>query len=419
MAAQVRKAEDAAVAKWCFAGIITSLFLTISAHAQTVPGNGLQANLNTYFDSFNVQVIYPSLSVTRKISESTSINARYLVDLVTAASIRSSVVSDNAIVRSASGEEDDDGRGQSNRVDGITAASSGGRYEGIGYNPDDVRHQLGFGVTQAFGGGAVALNGIYSKESDYRSGTVAGTYSRSLFMNNTSVQLGMVRSWDANSPKVFNWTKNKNNISYSANVTQIWTKRLISQAIYSYIRETGLLSNPYEVVTIKQGNETLRLEPAEPDLRIRQAFGTKVNFKLKNDSALHLGLRYYWDNWDVRSLTTSLGWDKHLNDVSTVHFGLRNYLQSRAFFFKEVYSEPETYIAVDSKLDRGFSNELEFQLTLQGHDRFDMPQFLRNDNIQFNLYFGLYHRHTATANWFSGKNDLISVITSIGVRYKF
>lgn len=404
-------------------GSILALFLTVSAYTQTLPDNELQVNLNTYFDSFNVQVVYPSFSVTRKVSESTSINARYLVDLVTAASIRSSVHADNAIVGSGNGNEareDDDRGGGRNSVDAVTAASSGGgNYQSVGYRPDDVRHELGFGVTQAFGGGLAAVNGLYSKESDYRSGTIAGTYTRSFFMNNTTVQLGLVRNWDANSPKVFNWTKNKNDITYSVNLTQVWTQKLISQAIYSYIDETGLLSDPYQVITIEQGNQTLRLEPAEPDQRIRQALGVNVNYKLNEDSALHVGLRYYWDDWHVRSLTSSLGWYKHLNDISTIHFGVRNYLQSRAFFFKEIYSQPETYMTVDSKLDRGFSNEVEFRLTLQGHDRFDMPQLLRNDNIQFDIYFGLYHRRTDTANWFSGKKDLFAVLTSIGVRYKF
>ena len=119
------------------------------------------------------------------------------------------------------------------------------------------------------------------------------------------------------------------------------------------------------------------------------------------------------------SLTSSLGWDKHLNDVSTIHFGIRNYLQSRAFFFKPVYDQPETYMTVDSKLDRGFSNEFEFRLSLQGHDRWDIPQLLRNNNIQYNIYVALYHRHTETPNWFSDKKDLISLITSFGIQYHF
>lgn len=399
---------------------ILMLLLTFSIHAQTLPENQLQIDLNSYFDSFNVQVVYPSLSLTKRVSEHSSINARYLVDLVTAASIRSSIHADNAILPT---EDDDDGReGRlgAGRVDAITSASGReGSSESYVYHPDDVRHELGFGVTRLLGVGVASLNALYSKESDYRSGTVAGTYTRSFFKNNTSLQLGAVRSWDASSPKIFPWTRQKDEINFSVGVTQVWTKRLISQAIFSRIKSRGILSDPYEVVTIIQDGQTLRLEQLHPDGRIREALGLRMNYKIKKDAALHLGVRYYWDDWDIRSLTSTVGWDKHLNDVSTLHFGLRNYFQSRAFFFKPAYDQPEPYMSVDSKLDRGFSNELEFRLTLQGHDRYGLPQFLMNDNIQFNIYVAFYHRHTDSPNWFSNRKDLFSLITNIGVRYHF
>lgn len=419
-AARAHKAAGAAVVeKQKLLPLILIGLLAALAQAQTVPDNELQVNLNSYFDSFNVQVVYPSISLTKKLTETSSITTRYLVDLVTAASIRSSVHADNAIVSTTPiGDDDDDRRGRT-RVDGVTSASGRGGSESIGYQPDDVRHELGLGVTQLFAGGVAAVNALYSKESDYRSGTIAGTYTRSFFNNNTTVQLGSVRSWDASFPKIFLWTKYKDEANYSINLSQIWTKALISQTVYSYIKSSGLLADPYEVVTIVQGNQTSRLEPVHPSQRLRQALGLRLNYKLNQSSALHVGTRYYWDDWQVRSLTSSLGWDKHLNDISTIHFGFRNYLQTRAFFFKPVYAQPETYMSVDSKLDRGYSNEAEFRLTLQGHDRYDMPQLLMNDKIEYNFYAALYHRHTATPNWYSQKKDLLSMILSFGVVYHF
>ncbi len=386
------------------------LLVALPLHAQDVPDNELQVNLNTYFDSFNVQVIYPSISYTKKVSPSSSINARYLVDLVTAASIRSQLHSDGT---KTSKKQEGDDAGSS--VDGVTAASARG---GQGYRPDDVRHQLGFGVSQAIAGGLLSVNGLYSKEYDYRSETIAGTFARSFLQKNTTLQLGYVRSWDKNSPKIFDWSKKKNESSYSVNVTQVLHKRLISQTIFSYDISSGLLSDPYEIVFVGSRNPK-NFEPVHPDRRVRKAVGLRFNYKLNEKSALQAGMRYYWDDWDVRSVTGSITWAKHVSDFSTISFGLRNYLQSRAFFFKPKYLAPEQFMTVDSKLDKGYSNEFEFKLTLQGGDQYENVPFLMNENVQFNMLINVYHRHTSTPNWFSNNRELFSLIMSFGIRYRF
>ena len=406
---QGHKVEDVAVDKMMKLFAVATVFLWFTTgFTQDLPDNELQVDLNTYFDSFNVQVIYPSIALTKRVSESSSINMRYLVDLVTAASIRSNA---NSKSKTSGSGGDDGGEG----VDGVTSASSHGQ----GYRPDDVRNELGFGVNQAFGGGVISINGLYSKEYDYRSSTIAGTYSRSFATKNTTVQVGFVRSWDANSPKIFNWTKHKNQYTYSANVTQILSKRLISQAIFSYDLSRGLLSDPYEVVKFGQGLQLQQSAPIEPDKRIRKAVGLRVNYKLDQRSALHLGLRYYWDDWSVRSVTSSLEWDKHLNEITTIGFGLRNYIQSKAFFFKGTYLAPEEFMTVDSKLDKGFSNSFEFKLTLNGGDHYENVPLLMNKNVQFNMRINFYHRHTSTPNWFSNSKNLFSLIMSFGIRYRF
>ncbi len=400
------------VDRLCLLFTLCLAFLTTPVFSQTLPDNELQVDLNTYFDSFNVQVIYPSISLTKRVSESSSINLRYLVDLVTAASIRSNIHSK----KSGRSDEEDDDRVGSPKLDAVTAASS---REREGYRPDDVRHELGFGMSQVVGGGLLSVNGLYSKEFDYRSATVAGTYSYSFAKKNTNVVLGFVRSWDANYPKIFNWTRHKNDQSYSATLTQILSKRLIAQAIFSYDYSHGFLSNPYEVVVISQGSQSQKFQPVHPETRTRKASTVRFNYKSGPASAVHLSLRYYWDDWQVRSLTTSLGWDKHLNDITTIGLGFRNYVQSRAFFFKESYLQPEEFMTVDSKLDRGYSNEVQFKLTLNGGDHFEQVPFLMNERVQFNLALNIYHRHTATPNWFSHSKDLFAFIMSLGIRYRF
>ena len=124
--------------------------------SQDLSTDELQVALNSYFDNFNVKIVYPSISLSKKISDSTAVNVRYLVDVISAASMKSHF-----------------------EIDGVTSATS--KEDGGGDNvPDEVRHELGLGFTDVPGGGLIkggtlSLNSLYSGEHDYASMTVDGT----------------------------------------------------------------------------------------------------------------------------------------------------------------------------------------------------------------------------------------------------
>ena len=119
-------------------------------YAQLLPANETQINFSGYFDDFSVSVLYPSISLTKRVSESTSITGRYLVDMITAASIKHN--------------------SPTPKVDVVTSAS--GRTSGGGNGPptfDEVRHEFNAGFAHLFGSGILTADGIYSTESDYTS----------------------------------------------------------------------------------------------------------------------------------------------------------------------------------------------------------------------------------------------------------
>jgi len=97
-----------------------------STIAQELPSDEIQVNLSSYFDNFNVQIVYPNIAYTRKVSEKTSMTGRYLIDVVSAASIRG---------ETPESEGDDDDRSRQ-VVDVVTSAS--GR-NGEPQGPDDLR----------------------------------------------------------------------------------------------------------------------------------------------------------------------------------------------------------------------------------------------------------------------------------------
>jgi hypothetical protein len=165
---------------------------------QSLPENEVQINFSSYFDSFDVSIVYPNVSVYKKVSESTSITERYLVDMVSAASIKGSGSSSLAAseLRSPAASSPEQ-PARIRVVDTITSASgrvisrndggttdSGGAYDYSGayeegFKFDDVRQETGLGITQLVGLGTASLNGIYSRENDHSSATIASSISQS------------------------------------------------------------------------------------------------------------------------------------------------------------------------------------------------------------------------------------------------
>ena len=369
----------------------------LGARGQELPDEEVQVSLNGYFDNFRVNVLYPSVSLTKHVGETTSLTGRYLVDVISAASIKSRF-----------------------EVDGVTSATSnehGGSQGGL----DEVRHEVGLGITQLLSKATLTLNGLYSTEHDYTSKTLALQLSYPFARNNTVVQLGLVRSWDKVFPQTRTWTRDKQVFTLSGGLTQVLGRRLIAQLDVSYTQNDGLLSDAYQVVTIVRDAAVSTFEPVHPGHRTRKAIGLRVNYKLASPSALQLGYRYYWDDWEVRSHTVSTRYQHRLSSGVRLGLGVRTYVQSKAFFFEPDYSDPMPLMAVDSKLDKGYSTAFQFDVVFGGSslDRVPVLAWFADQKMEFNLKFNLYRRHTAFPDWHSRFKNLYAYVISLGYRYRF
>ncbi len=380
--------------------------------AQLLPSNETQVNLSGYFDNFSVSVIYPSISITKRVSESTSITGRYLVDMITAASIR------NGSSKSSTSPT-------LSKVDAVTAASgrSSGGGGGGGDNPlpsfDEVRHELNLGFAQLLGSGILTGDALYSTESDYTSSTLIGNFTQYFAENNTSIQLGVVRSWDKVFPKTKNWKKNKNVITINANLSQVISKDLLLQLLSTYTNNNGLLSDNYQLVPISINGTDSLFDPVHPDLRIRSAAALSLKYRLSDKSSLQLGYRYYWDSWDISANTYSANYERYLSKHVILGLGWRGNFQTQASFFKPKYLVPEQYMTVDIKLDAGYSNELQFNLILTGGDHQEYLPFLKDDRVQYIFNLNFYLRHTNSPYWFNNMNNLFAADINLGIRYRY
>ncbi len=395
----VLKAEDAAVvnSQYIRTAILTAFFCVLcfcgtSLFAQDVPADELDVNISTYFDNFRVNVVYPSVKITKKIGNSTSIYGRYLADIISAASMKSTF-----------------------QVDGITSATTK-KIGGGDDKPDELRNEFGAGITQKILEGNLSLASSYSREHDYSSKTLAVDVSYPFAKKNTEIKFGFLGSFDKVFPQIRTWTRDRNTLSVNSALTQILGKYIIVQLDASYIAVRGYQLDGYQVVRIITGDTLHTLEPVEPDVRIRRALGLRTNFSLSKSSTLQLGYRYYWDTWAVNSHTITTTFSKIFNKNYSMSIELRNYFQSRAYFFKPTYTQIEQYMTVDSYLNSGYSNGISLNLTINGSKKFNFP-LMNNENIQLNTTFGFYHRYTDSPDWYSRYMHLYAYLFNIGIRY--
>jgi hypothetical protein len=403
--------EAAAVAEWlrkmvflaCTYGILGMLFLK----ADELPENEFQAVFNGYFDNFRVNILYPMVSLTKRVSGSTSITGRYLVDCITAASMRSRFEIDG--MTSATSRP---------VTDAVTSASQrNSRYPESTF--DEVRHEWNAGLSHLTGDGSLSLNLLYSTEHDYRSWTLATQFSYPFAMKNTAVQLGFVRSWDEIFPDTRSWTRNKAVFTASAGLTQILSQTWIVQANLSATRLSGYLSDPYQPVPIFRGNNFIYHETVLPGVRLRKAAGLRSNWMWNENSSIQVGYRYYLDDWAVRSHTAELFFQQYLAEKAIrLSLDMRRYIQQKADFFKTEYTDDQGFLTVDSKLNNLWSNEVEISADIKG-TLFDPFDFLYGDRVDYRVALGFYQRHTPTPDWFSGYKTLYAYTLTVGLRYRF
>ena len=151
----------------------------------------------------------------------------------------------------------------------------------------------------------------------------------------------------------------------------------------------------------------------------RKAAAGRVKFRLTEKSSMQLGYRYYWDDWDMTSHTGSVNYQRYLSSQVILGLGLRSYLQNRAFFFQPEYDRVEEFMTADIKLESGFTNELQFDLTINGGGNDGFWPLFDDERLQYHFNVSIYHRHTDTPYWFNNLRDMISTDFNAGIRYRF
>ncbi|MCX6166336.1 MAG: DUF3570 domain-containing protein [Ignavibacteriae bacterium] len=371
--------------------LILFFIFPVFVFSQEQPDNEIQVNFNSYFDNFRLNVIYPSINIVKSLDNNTSVTGSYLVDAISSASMKMVF-----------------------KVDGVTSATTN-KQGGADNTPDELRHQINLGIVRNFSGVTVSADGMYSTEHDYSSKTFATNISVPFAKKNSILQIGFAGNRDKIFPQTRFWTKDRNTLSLNLGLTQILSKRIVSQFDFSYINVDGYMLDGYQIVRVINGFSVNFLEPILPEKRIRKALGIRTNFGISKLSTIMLGYRYYWDTWDIRSHTLDAEYKTHISDNMNIIFGYRQYYQTKAFFFKEIYSQPEPFMGVDSKLNSGFTNDASVSLSFKGNKNYRIP-ILNNEKVTLMMSLGFFHRHTDSPDWVMRLKELYAYLISLGFK---
>jgi hypothetical protein len=144
----------------------------------------------------------------------------------------------------------------------------------------------------------------------------------------------------------------KNVSDFLFGITQVISRKTITQLNYSIGQSSGYLTDPYKLLTVVDPvtgdlvpgvdpNNTYRyLHEKRPDSRTRQSVYWKTNHQFAHDVA-YLTYRYYWDDWDITSHTVDLRYRYQI--------GHHHYLQPHARYYQQTAANFYRYYLVDGE----------------------------------------------------------------------
>jgi hypothetical protein len=278
-----------------------------NANAGDLPEDSAEALIHTY-NGGGVTATGPALLVRKKLVDKVSVSASYYLDSVSNASI-----------------------------DVVTTASP--------YR--EKRNEIGFGAEYNYRDAQISYSTSSSREADYIANRVGLDISQETFGGMTTVSLGFTRGADEiskhNAPE---FHERAAHWQYRLGLTQILTQRWIMSANMEALADDGFLGSPYRIARVFGAAVPERT----PRTRSARALKFRVIGDLGKRDALHIGYRYYWDNWDIKAHTVEFGYSRHIGEKWLADTSLRHYKQDSALFYSDNASSETLYISRNRQL---------------------------------------------------------------------
>jgi hypothetical protein len=138
-------------------------------------------------------------------------------------------------------------------------------------------------------------------------------------------------------------------------VTQVLSRRALTQLNYSVGYASGYLTDPYKVISVVDGATGSTVDhrfEGRPDSRLRQSLYWRGVYHFDRD-VVHLTYRYFWDDWGIRTHSVDLHYRWELWKGSYLQPHLRYSKQTAADFYQHslVNTDPvPQYASADYRL---------------------------------------------------------------------
>lgn len=330
----------------------------------------------TYWHGFNngIDVYSGVFALNRDFSLNTSSYVKYTVDLI-----------NPSFGEGGGGGGDSLAKGKVAAVSGASSAVTAG-----GSGSKDTRHDITAGITHNFDN-IMGVEAYYdfSSEKDYTSRTPTVTLKKDLFDKNTTFTAGYSRNMDSISGQFIGGTRTRNTNNYFVGVTQVLSPVTVAQLGYSRNESKGYESEGIRLVPLNStaasactAKSAACVDEAFPSKRSRNAYLFGINHYFKDGptavfdrSSFKLTMRYYKDNWDIKSYMAEVEYYKYLTEQTVLRLDYRFYDQTKAYFVKNTYTGAEEFKSASKQLEKFNSHLAGVKLTHNFRNDDNYPGF--------------------------------------------
>lgn len=290
-------------------GALGGLLFGHHARAVDLPGDKGEALLHVY-DGGGVTASGPAFLVRKSLTDRISLNGSYYVDMVSNASI-----------------------------DVVTTAS---KFK-------ETRNAYEVGADYVVRDTLMSLKLSRSDEPDYLSDALSADISQEVFGGMTTVSMGFTRGSDDVYKKADpEFADEVTRWQYRLGVTQILSTRLLASANFEAVSEDGFLGSPYRVARVFGAAVPER----NPRARNSRALEFRAVYDMGSRDAIRGSYRYFWDNWDIKSHTFEVGYDRHVAEGWIAGGHVRYYMQDQALFYSDNATTETRYISRNRQLSK-------------------------------------------------------------------
>ncbi len=244
-------------------------------------------------------------------------------------------------------------------VDAITSASVGAF--------EEKRVEGGAGYSHVLGDYTVGGSARYSSEPDYKSAFGTLRFQAEAFDKNLTagltVGIGHDSITNAGDPGMTRIAGELDSYLVSASLAQLLGENTVASVVYDLSYLDGYQQNPYRRIGV---GGMLALE-VHPDTRTRHAAAAMLRRFVPATSTTLIGAyRLYRDDWSILAHTPEVRVVQDVGDTVTFAMSYRYHRQRAADFWKAQYQVGDVYVSDDPKIARLTTHDLAAKLAVTG-----------------------------------------------------